>query len=271
LRHWGSINGARQVAGREIVFFIKGIVTTVLSNSLLRVTNVISQVQFAQAAANSFTPRKILVSDQSNIRDSRVDEEAWFRFPEKRLAYRCFMDICFIQEKEVVESTDEGLVYETLIQRFEQPVFNIVSRLIDNQSDAADVVENVFREIFRNAGAFRGEGSLKNWIYRIAVSKARNHGRWFRRRWPRRVGLGRKPETQALIEETLSTMNPKLRAALVLREVEGLSCEEISEILGVTPDTVRSRTARGRDALTRHLAGRLNPSAAMAWSGELAE
>jgi len=174
------------------------------------------------------------------------------------------MHTCFIQEKEVVASTDEGLVYETLIQRFEQPVFNIISRLIDNQSDAAGVVEKVFREIFRNAGAFRGEGTLKNRIYRVAVREARNHGRWFRWRWGRKVGHAREPETQALIEEALSTMNPKLRAALVLREIEGLSCGEISEILGISPNTVTSRTARGRDALEKHLAGRLNPSAAAA-------
>lgn len=176
-----------------------------------------------------------------------------------------------MKRKEAVESTDAEMAYDTLIQRFEQPVFNIVSRLLENQSETAGVVEQVFREIFRNAGTFRGEGTLKNWIYRIAVNAARNHGRWFRRRWRRKVDPGRELETQALIEEALGTMNPKLRAALVLREIEGLSYEEISEILGISPDTVRSRMTRAREALRKHLAGRIDPSAVPGWSAELAD
>jgi RNA polymerase sigma-70 factor (ECF subfamily) len=181
------------------------------------------------------------------------------------------MHSCFMKRKKVFESTDGETAYETLIQRFEQPVFNIIGRLIDNQSETGAVVEKAFREIFRNVGTFRGEGSLKNWIYRIAVSAARNHGRWFRWRWRRRVGPGREPESRALIEEALSAMHPKLRAALVLREIAGLSYEEIAEILGASPDTARSRTARAREALTKHLAGRIDSSTIPGWSAELAE
>jgi RNA polymerase sigma-70 factor, ECF subfamily len=205
--------------------------------------------RFAQAAANSFTPRPGF--SQAISRNSG-------RTPT---AYTCFRHTCFMKRKEVVESTDEDMVYETLIQRFEQPVFNIVSRLIDNQSETAGVVEKVFREIFRNVGTFRGEGTLKNWIYRIAVSAVREHEGWSRWKWRRKGGPDREPQTQALIEESLSTMNPKLREALVLREIEGLSYEEIAEILGVSQDTVRSRMARAREALTKHLAGRIVPSA----------
>ena len=162
------------------------------------------------------------------------------------------------------------MVYETLIQRFEQLVFNVIGRLMENQCEAAGVVEKVFQEIFRNAGTFRDEDTLKNRIYRIAVDAARNHGRWFRWRW-RRVGPGCEPETRALIQEALSTMNPKLRVALVLREIEGLSYQEIAEILGASPDTVRSRTARAREALRKHLAGRIDPSTVPGWSAELAD
>lgn len=181
------------------------------------------------------------------------------------------MHNCLIKRKEIVPSTDEEMVYETLIQRFEQPVFNIVSRLLENQSDTAAVVEKVFQEIFRNVGTLRGEGTLKKWIYRIAVSAARNHKSWFRWRWRRKGAAGRAVETQALIEEALSTMNPKLRAALVLREIEGFSYEEIAEILGIPADTVRSRTARAREALRKHMATRLDPPAVPGWSAELAD
>lgn len=197
--------------------------------------------------------------------------------------------------------TGEEAAYETLIQRFERPVFNVVSRLMDDPSDAADVVQEVFLKVFRNVGNFRGDSSLKTWIYRISVNEARNHRRWFSRHRRQEVGLdsdsgeagthgqarnyedsladpGRSPfetmadhETQELIEQALSQVNPKFRAALVLREIEGLSYEEISEILDVSLGTVKSRILRGRDALRKHLAGRLEPASAPAWSPQLAD
>jgi RNA polymerase sigma-70 factor (ECF subfamily) len=190
--------------------------------------------------------------------------------------------------------------YEALIQRFEQPVFNIVSRLMDDPVDAADVVQEVFLKVFRNIGGFRQDSSLKTWIYRIAVNEARNHRRWFSRHRKQEVGLepdtfsssgnpahgyqdwlpdpGRSPyevaldhETQALIEEALLKVNPTFRAALVLREIEGLSYEEIGDILDISLGTVKSRILRGREALRKHLAGRLEPDSAHEWSPQLAE
>lgn len=190
--------------------------------------------------------------------------------------------------------TGEESAYETLIQRFEQPIFNIVSRLLDDPADAADVVQEVFLKVFRNVVAFRGESSIKTWIYRIAVNEARNQRRWFSRHRRQEVNLeteeqgdlyqgggsyqnwlpdpGRSPfeltldrETQALIEAALAEVNPKFRAALVLREIEGLSYEEIGDILEISLGTVKSRILRGRDALKRHLAGRLEPASQSEW------
>jgi RNA polymerase sigma-70 factor, ECF subfamily len=188
-----------------------------------------------------------------------------------------------------------GAAYEQLIERFEQPVFNLVSRVMDDPADAADVVQEVFLKVFRNIGSFRRDSSLKTWIYRIAVNEARNHRRWFNRHRRREVGLeaepgetqgyrdwlpdpGRSPyetaldhETQALIEAALANVNPKFRAALVLREMEGLSYEEISEILDISLGTVKSRILRGRDALRKQLAERLEAGSAPSWSPQLAE
>src|ERR1700682_4429939 len=79
--------------------------------------------------------------------------------------------------------------YESLIQRFEQPIYNIISRLLDDPADAADVVQEVFLKVFRNVGTFRGESSLKTWIYRIAVNEARNQRRWFSRHRRQEVNL----------------------------------------------------------------------------------
>lgn len=189
--------------------------------------------------------------------------------------------------------------YETLIARFEQPVYNIVSRLMDDPADAADVVQEVFLKVFRNIASFRQDSSLKTWIYRIAVNEARNHRRWFSRHRRREVGLesdsgasresgrayedsipdpGRSPyqaaadrEAEAMIEQALAEVNPKFRAALVLREMEGLSYDEIAKILGISLGTVKSRILRGRDALRKNLAERLEPHSASGWFPQLAD
>jgi RNA polymerase sigma-70 factor, ECF subfamily len=190
--------------------------------------------------------------------------------------------------------------YETLIARFEQPVFNIVSRLMNEPGDAADasdVVQEVFLKVFRNIGSFRQDASLKTWIYRIAVNEARNHRRWFSRHRRREIGLesdpgadcgrgfedwipdpGRSPydaavdqETHALIERALAQVNPTFRAALILREMEGLSYDEIGEVLNISLGTVKSRILRGRDALRKNLAGTMEPGRVPNWFPQIAD
>ena len=176
--------------------------------------------------------------------------------------------------------------YEILIQRFEQPVYSLVSRLVDDPCDAADVAQEVFLKVFRKVDGFRSESSLKTWIYRIAVNEARNQRRWFNRHRAKEIGLeaesdaqgpgdwladpGRSPyqsavdqETRALIESSLQRVSPNYRAALVLREVEGLSYDEISEVLEVSLGTVKSRILRGREALRKHLVDRMKATPAV--------
>jgi RNA polymerase sigma-70 factor (ECF subfamily) len=184
----------------------------------------------------------------------------------------------------------EESAYEALILRFEQPVFGLVSRLLDNPADAADVVQEVFLKVFRKVNGFRLESSLKTWIYRIAVNEARNHQRWFMRHRGKEVELepalnehagvqdwipdpGRNPyeialdrETEALLESALEKVSPNYRAALVLREMEGLSYEEIADILGISLGTVKSRILRGRESLRKRLTERLDNTAAAPWS-----
>src|SRR5579863_8938091 len=178
----------------------------------------------------------------------------------------------------------EEAAYETLILRYEQPVFSLVSRLVDNPADAGDVVQEVFLKVFRKVGSFREESSLKTWIYRIAVNEARNQRRWFGRHKKREIGLDPLPgesvgcgdwledpqrspyeitldhETRALIEDALKEVGPSFRAALVLREIEGLSYEEIAQILEISLGTVKSRILRGREALRGSLGARLEAS-----------
>jgi len=173
--------------------------------------------------------------------------------------------------------------YETLLERFQSPVYNLVQRLIDDPSEAGDVVQDVFLKVFRNVGSFRGQSSLKTWIYRIAVNEAHNRRRWFCRHRRAEVGLemegdgrdyldqlsdaSRSPydlalneEFKSAIETALGELNPVFRSAVVLRDLEDLSYEEIADVLDVSLGTVKSRILRGRESLRKALVEQLEPA-----------
>lgn len=163
--------------------------------------------------------------------------------------------------------------YEELIQRFQQPIYNTVYRMLSDPNDAHDVVQDVFFKVFRRIHAFRGESSLKTWIYRIAVNEACNRRRYFQRHIRQELALdagstegwnpedtlavnGRSPfdevlgrEQHELLQHALSRINPVYRAAVILRDIEELSYEEIADVLQVALGTVKSRILRGREAL----------------------
>jgi RNA polymerase sigma-70 factor (ECF subfamily) len=196
------------------------------------------------------------------------------------------------EDETLVEAlrAGEDQAYEILIEAYQQPVYNLVFRLLDDPSEASDVVQEVFLKVFRNISSFRGNSSLKTWIYRIAYNEAWNHRRWFTRHKRQEVGLEREDdsslgfrdilsdparsafdivsdrETHALIEDALGDLNPAFRAAVVLRDIEDLSYEEIAEVLGVSLGTVKSRILRGREALKKGLTSRLRPEPALDWS-----
>ena len=94
-------------------------------------------------------------------------------------------------DSRLVEGLRQGTeaAYEALIAEYQQPVFNLAVRLLSDSSDASDVVQEVFLKVFRKIGAFRGDSSLKTWIYRIAVNEAYNYQRWFGRHRKQEVGL----------------------------------------------------------------------------------
>lgn len=184
----------------------------------------------------------------------------------------------------------EADAYEELLRTYADAVHNLVFRLLNQPADAPDVVQEVFMKVYRNLGSFQGKSTLKTWIYRIAVNEAYNHRRWFSRHRRNEVDLvgtddtalgldeilpdrRRTPfevtadhETRALIEEALLRINPVFRSAVVLRDVEELSYEEIAEVLQISLGTVKSRILRGREALRVELEAMLNPETAFGWS-----
>ncbi|MBM3759028.1 MAG: sigma-70 family RNA polymerase sigma factor [Acidobacteria bacterium] len=188
----------------------------------------------------------------------------------------------------------EDAAFEELLRTYEDPVYNLVYRLLNQPSDAPDVVQEIFVKVYRNLGHFQGKSTLKTWIYRIAVNEAYNHRRWFSRHKKQEVGIGgednsisladvlpdrcRSPfdltsdhETRALIEEALLKINPVFRSAVVLRDIEDLSYEEIAEVLQISLGTVKSRILRGRESLRVELEAMLKPSHSFGWSTQTAE
>lgn len=183
--------------------------------------------------------------------------------------------------------------YEALLERFQAPVFHLVRRLIDDPTEAGDVVQDVFLKVFRNVNAFRGQSSLKTWVYRIAVNEAHNRRRWFTRHRRAEVGLEmegegrdyldqlsdstRSPydlalneEVKSAIEAALANLNPVFRSAVVLRDLEDLSYEEIADVLDVSLGTVKSRILRGRESLRKALVEQLEPSRGIAFAPQTA-
>jgi len=187
---------------------------------------------------------------------------------------------------ESLRAGDEN-AYEELLSRFQQPVYTLAIRLLNDQSEAFDVVQEVFLKVFRNIGSFRGQSSLKTWIYRITVNEAHNTRRWFFRHRRKEVELDTDPEEMrnwkeiipdrnrspfdvavdheqhVMIEAALERINPIFREAVVLRDITDQSYEDIAEILGVSLGTVKSRILRGREALREELASSLKSRPAM--------
>lgn len=185
--------------------------------------------------------------------------------------------------------------YEALVARYQQPVYNLVYRLVDNTGETDDIVQEVFLKIFRYIGSFRGGSTLKTWIYRIAVNEAYNHRRWTQRHRKKEIGLeadeegsralcdvlgdpGRSPfdlaagrETRAVVEQALTEVNAVFRAAIVLRDMEELSYDEIAAVLDINIGTVKSRILRGREALRKTLEGRLERGPDLNWKPQPAK
>ena len=191
---------------------------------------------------------------------------------------------------ERLQSCEEE-AYEALIARFQQPIYNLCYRLVNDPADAADVVQEVFLKVFRSIDRFRGQSTLKTWIYRIAVNEAYNQRRWFSRHRRQEVGLddenqasrpwldsiadpARDPyelalneERHQLIETSLREINADFRTAVILRDLEDLSYEEIADVLQISLGTVKSRILRGRESLRRILAAQMDPQSASGGMG----
>ncbi len=155
--------------------------------------------------------------------------------------------------------------FEEIYKAFSSFVYNVALRITRNSADAEEVTQDVFMKIYRNLKRFEFRSAFRTWVYRITMNTAINQYRKSKREIGERVDYESVVEELAsehstveeLIEkdnenrvnELLEKLNPKLKACLVLRELQGFSYHEIAETLKIPLNTVRTRLMRARQAL----------------------
>jgi len=187
------------------------------------------------------------------------------------------------EESAVIAELKAGSeeAYSWLIGEFHQPIYSLIYRMVNDPSDAADTTQDVFLKVFRGMKHFHGESCLKTWIYRIALHEAANRKRWWFRHKAqetpiesvmagerefsgedRLVDPGESPfeefahtEVREAVDQALQQVPEPYRTALILRDLEEMSYEEIADVLAISLGTVKSRITRGRDALRKKLTG----------------
>lgn len=177
-------------------------------------------------------------------------------------------------EAELVSELQAGsdAAFEWVVTYYHAPVFNVIFGILGDRNDAADVTQEVFLKAFRGIGGFRRGSSLKTWLYRIAVRESLNQRRWWQRHRRNEISIDAEPgenqsapeiedsdatpferlatrEIQATVRSALAKLPEAYRSAVILRDLEGLSYEEVAEVLEIAVATVKTRILRGRRAL----------------------
>ncbi|MBP7983316.1 MAG: RNA polymerase sigma factor RpoE [Chromatiaceae bacterium] len=185
-------------------------------------------------------------------------------------------------DQELVARAQAGdrRAFDLLVLKYQQKVAGLIARYLRDPNEVQDVAQEAFIKAYRALGGFRGESAFYTWLYRIAINAAKNHLASRGRRPPRddiemevaeqlesggRLREMGTPENHLLSEEIAQTVQKALdelpedlRTAIVLRELEGLSYEEIAEAMDCPIGTVRSRIFRARDAIEKRLSPLLN-------------
>lgn len=166
--------------------------------------------------------------------------------------------------------------FNALVRTYERRVFAVTVRMIGNRAEAEDLAQEVFVQVFKTIGSFRGESKLSTWIYRIAINLTKNRSKYLRVRHtaqqdelesvqqrgpvaesgggrlasierPDDLAAGR--QLEHIVQQAIVALEPSFRECLVLRDIEDLSYEEIGEITALPEGTVKSRIHRARAQL----------------------
>jgi len=180
-------------------------------------------------------------------------------------------------DQQLVERVQQGdkHAFDLLVGKYQQRILNLVGRFVRNPNDAMDVTQEAFLKAYRALPKFRGDSAFYTWMYRIAVNTAKNYLAVQSRRpmeadqdydeieqidssgvlreqaTPEHMLL--RDEIQDTVIRTIEELPEDLRTAIMLREIEGLSYEDIAEAMECPIGTVRSRIFRAREAIDKQL------------------
>jgi RNA polymerase sigma-70 factor (ECF subfamily) len=180
-------------------------------------------------------------------------------------------------DQELVRRVQAGdqSAFNLLVLKYQHRVLKLVGRFVNDPTEAEDVAQEAFLKAYRALASFRGDSAFYTWLYRIAINTAKNALVSQRRRpvdfdldlqdpdqYERQAklkeadtpeGVLLTDEIRAVVEEAMEQLPEDLRTAIVLRELEGLSYEEIAEAMDCPVGTVRSRIFRAREAIDKKL------------------
>lgn len=178
----------------------------------------------------------------------------------------------------LVQNVQQGdrRAFDVLVLRYQQRIVKLIMRYVHDPAEAQDVAQEAFIKAYRALPSFRGESAFYTWLYRIAINTAKNHLVSLQRRPvdysldlqdPENYeanarlrdedspeGIALQEELHQAVERTISTLPEELRTAIMLREIDGLSYEEIATAMECPVGTVRSRIFRAREAIDASIA-----------------
>ena len=192
------------------------------------------------------------------------------------------------QQLVVRAQSGDKRAFELLVIKYQRKVERLLSRIVRDQTEIEDITQEAFIKAYRALANFRGESAFYTWLYRIAVNTAKNYLMGKGRRAPTSTGYDAEeaegfedaiglrdiatPEAQLMskqigeiVNSTIDKLPEELKTAIILREIEGLSYEEIAEIMDCPIGTVRSRIFRAREAVAEQLRPQLGTSKDHRW------
>lgn len=193
-------------------------------------------------------------------------------------------------DQQLVERAQRGdkHAFELLVAKYQRRLGRLISRFVRNPSEVEDVTQDAFIKAYRALPAFRGDSAFYTWLYRIGINTAKNHLVAQGRRAPTSTPFDTEdaedfedaallhevstPENELMSKQVVEVVNSSLqelpddlRTALTLREIEGLSYEEIAAVMDCPIGTVRSRIFRAREAIAANLRPLLGTSENVRW------
>ena len=184
-------------------------------------------------------------------------------------------------DQQLVQRSQRGdlRAFDLLVLKYQGRIAALVSRYVSDASEVEDVTQEAFIKAYRALGKFRGDSAFYTWLYRIAANAAKNHlvakgrrpganatiedaegfdegGLLSESASPEALAMGE--ELAEVVESALNELPDELKAALMLREFDGLSYDDIADVLGCPVGTVRSRIFRAREAIDQRVKGQIS-------------